>query len=167
MRKIDLELWRQYADAVARYSALDKDDKKSADPPPQVRVRLEDTTIEAAQEVLKDSPDGVLLSQDELSGWFGSMDKYNSHRGAAKDRGFWLQSFNGGPYAFNRIGRGPGLVPNLSVSLLGGIQPDLIRKLAADAHDDGMLQRMFPIVLRPAVLGSDEPFPLRPMITLA
>ena len=110
--------------------------------------------------MLKDSPGGVLLLQDELSGFFGSMDKYNSHRGAAKDRGFWLQAWNGGPYAFNRIGRGPGLVPNLSVSLLGGIQPDLIRKLASDAHDDGMLQRMFPIVLRPAMLGSDEPIPV-------
>jgi hypothetical protein len=160
LRKIDLELWRQYVDAMARYNALDKDDKKGTEPPPQVRVRLEDTTYEAAQEVLKDSPGGVLLLQDELSGFFGSMDKYNSHRGAAKDRGFWLQAWNGGPYAFNRIGRGPGLVPNLSVSLLGGIQPDLIRKLASDAHDDGMLQRMFPIVLRPAVLGSDEPTPV-------
>jgi hypothetical protein len=159
LRKIDTELFRQYLAALARYNALDKDEKKGAEPPPQVRVRLEDTTIEAAQEVLKDSYGGVLLSQDELSGFFGSMDKYNSHRGAAKDRGFWLQGWNGGNYAFNRIGRGVGLIPNLSVSLLGGIQPDLIRKLAADAHDDGMLQRMFPIILRPATVGTDEPIP--------
>ena len=167
LRKIDIELFRNIVDAMARYNALDKDEKKGAEPPPQVRVRLEDTTIEAAQEVLKDSFGGVLLLQDELSGFFGSMDKYNSHRGAAKDRGFWLQAWNGGSYAFNRIGRGPGLVQNLSVSLLGGIQPDLIRKLASDAHDDGMLQRMFPIVLRPAALGSDEPIPLRPTTMLA
>jgi Protein of unknown function (DUF3987)/Bifunctional DNA primase/polymerase, N-terminal len=159
LRKIDVELFRKYMAAMAQYNALDKDERKGVEPPPQVRVRLEDTTIEAAQEVLKDSYGGVLLLQDELSGFFGSMDKYNSHRGAAKDRGFWLQAWNGGSYAINRIGRGPGLVQNLSVSLLGGIQPDLIRKLASDAHDDGMLQRMFPIILRPATLGSDEPIP--------
>ena len=157
--RIDIELFGQYVEAMARYNALDKDEKKGTDPPPQVRARLEDTTIEAAQEVLKDTPGGVLLLQDELSGFFGSMDKYNSHRGAAKDRGFWLQSWNGGPYAINRIGRGAGLIQNLSVSLLGGIQPDLIRKLAGDAYDDGLLQRLFPIVLRPATLGSDEPVP--------
>ena len=157
--KIDIDLFRNIWLRWRATTRSTRMNEKGAEPPPQVRVRLEDTTIEAAQEVLKDSYGGVLLLQDELSGFFGSMDKYNSHRGAAKDRGFWLQAWNGGSYAINRIGRGPGLVQNLSVSLLGGIQPDLIRKLAADAHDDGMLQRMFPIILRPATLGSDEPIP--------
>jgi Protein of unknown function (DUF3987) len=69
-------------------------------------------------------------------------------RGAAKDRGFWLQCFHGGPYAVNRISRGAFLIENLSVSLLGGIQPDPIRTVAADTVDDGLLQRLIPIVLR-------------------
>jgi len=90
---------------------------------------MEDTTIEGAQEVLRDSPDGVLCLQDELSGWFGSMDKYAAGRGAAKDRGFWLQAFNGGQYAVNRISRGSFLIPNLSASVLGGIQPDPLRPI--------------------------------------
>jgi hypothetical protein len=63
-----------------------------------------------------------LLYQDELSGFFGAMDKYSGGRGANKDRGFWLQSFNGGPYGYNRISRGSGIVPNLAASMLGGIQ---------------------------------------------
>jgi hypothetical protein len=87
------------------YDNLSKAERKTTERPMQRRLRLEDTTIEGAQEVLKDSPDGVLCIQDELSGWFGAMDKY-AGRGAAKDRGFWLQSFHGGPYALNRITRG-------------------------------------------------------------
>ncbi|MET4517217.1 hypothetical protein ABIB81_006561 [Bradyrhizobium sp. I1.7.5] len=87
------------------------------------------------------------------------MDKYSSGRGSAKDRGFWLQSFNGGPYTVNRIGRGVVLIENLSVSLLGGIQPEPIRALAAEAHDDGLLQRLFPIVLGAAGAGVDKPMP--------
>src|SRR5690606_25416403 len=43
------------------------------------------------------------------------------------------------------------------VSMLGGIQREPIRKLAAEAHDGGLLQRLFPIVLRPATVGKDEP----------
>ncbi|GLQ79283.1 hypothetical protein GCM10007881_28010 [Mesorhizobium huakuii] len=155
--KIDAELFRAYATAKAEYDALDKSERKVA--PRQMRLRLEDTTIEAAQDVLKDSPNGVLCYQDELSGWFGSMDKYSGARGAAKDRGFWLQSFNGGQYALNRISRGVGLIDNLSISMLGGIQPEAIRKLAADTHDDGLLQRLFAIVLQPATNGTDEPSP--------
>ena len=70
-----------------------------------------DTTIEAAQEILKDSPTGVLLDQDELSGWFGSMDKYTGARGAQKDRAFWLQSYNGGSYTVSRVTRGGSAAP--------------------------------------------------------
>jgi hypothetical protein len=42
---------------------------------------------------------------------------------------------------------------------LGGIQPEPIRALAAEAHDDGLLQRLFPIVLGAAGAGVDKPMP--------
>jgi hypothetical protein len=156
LRRIDSEMARQYADARARYDKLSKEEKSQTQPPKQTRLLLQDTTIEAAQEVLKDSVDGVLCYQDEMSGWFGSMDKYSGGRGAAKDRAFWLEAFNGAPYSVNRIGRGAGFIENLSVSLIGGIQPEPIRKLADESLDDGLLQRLLPIVLRSAVAGRDE-----------
>lgn len=159
LKRLDRDLFRDHEEARRKYDGLPQTEKKDSPAPKHVRLRLEDTTIEAAQEVLKDSPDGVLCLQDELSGWFGSMDKYSSGRGAAKDRGFWLQAFNGGPYTINRIGRGAVLIENLSVSLLGGIQPEPIRALAAEAHDDGLLQRLFPIVLGAAGAGVDKPMP--------
>ncbi|MBO3760034.1 DUF3987 domain-containing protein [Ciceribacter sp. L1K22] len=160
LKALDKTLYQQFAEAKAAYDDLDKDAKKSASVPRHTRLRLEDTTIEAAQEVLKDSPDGVLLLQDELSGWFGSMEKYSGGgRGSAKDRGFWLQAFNGGPYTINRVGRGASMIPNLSCSLLGGIQPEPIRAIAKEMQDDGLLQRLFPIILRAGKLGKDVPMP--------
>jgi hypothetical protein len=156
LKRLDTELWRKYLAAYEVYNELSKEERKHVPHPKQTRLRLEDTTIEAAQEVLKDSPDGVLCIQDELSGWFGAMDKY-AGRGAAKDRGFWLQSFHGGPYALNRVSRGAAIIENLSVSLLGGIQPDPVRKIADDSVDDGLLQRLIPIVLRRGMVGKDAP----------
>ena len=156
LKRLDAELWRAYAAACEEYESLSKEERRGAERPKQRRLRLEDTTIEAAQEVLKDSPDGVLCIQDELAGWFGAMDKY-SGRGAAKDRSFWLQAFHGGHYALNRIARGAAMIENLSVSLLGGIQPDPIRKIAEDTIDDGLLQRLLPIVLRRGSAGKDSP----------
>jgi hypothetical protein len=47
-------------------------------------------------------------------------------------------------------------IENLSVSLIGGIQPEPIRKVADDSADDGLLQRLLPIKLKPAVEGRDE-----------
>jgi DNA polymerase I-like protein with 3'-5' exonuclease and polymerase domains len=157
LKWLDGELFREYLTACAHYESLSKEDRERAEQPRQRRLRLEDTTIEAAQEVLKDSPDGVLCLQDELSGWFGSMDKYTSGRGAQKDRGFWLQAYHGGPYAVNRIKRGIFLIENLSVCLLGGIQPEPMRKAVEDSVDDGLIQRLIPLVLRPSVVGRDAP----------
>jgi hypothetical protein len=156
LRKIDAEMARQYAADRACYDKLDKKEKAKTDPPKQTRLLLQDTTIEAAQEVIKDSPNGVLCYQDEMSGWFGSMDKYSNARGATKDRAFWLEAYNGTPYSVHRVGRGPVYIENLSASLIGGIQPEPFRKVANESADDGLLQRLLPIILKPAVEGRDE-----------
>ena len=156
LRKIDAEMARQYAEQKSRYDKLDKDEKAKTELPKQTRLLLQDTTIEAAQDILKDSPNGVLCFQDELSGWFGSMDKYSNARGAAKDRAFWLEAFNGAPSSIHRVGRGSVFIENLSASLIGGIQPEPIRKVADDSADDGLLQRLLPVILKPAVEGRDE-----------
>jgi hypothetical protein len=156
LRRIDADLARQHADERAQYDRLPKEERANTDPPKHTRVLLQDTTIEAAQEVLKDSPDGVLCYQDEMSGWFGSMEKYSGSRASAKDRAFWLEAFNGAPYTVNRIGRGSIFIEHLSASLLGGIQPEPIRQIADESVDDGLLQRILPIILKPAVEGRDE-----------
>lgn len=157
--RLDTELMRDWQRRAAEWNAQSADEKKAAPCPPQTRLRIEDTTVEAAQEVLKGSPWGIMLLQDELSGFFGSMDKYGGGKGAQADRAFWLRTFNGGEYAINRVGRGAGVIPNNSISILGGIQPEPLRKIAGEAVDDGLLQRLFPIVLRPATMGRDEPAP--------
>lgn len=157
--RIDGQMFRDWQQRVAEYNAMSKDERMAEPAPRQKRLRIEDATVEGAQMVLEGSPDGVLCLQDELSGFFGAMDKYNGGKGSSADRAFWLRSFNGGEYALNRVGRGSALIPNLSVCLLGGIQPEPIRKVASDAHDDGLLQRLFPIILKPATMGTDEPSP--------
>jgi hypothetical protein len=156
---IDSSMLSDWIHAVNRFNALPPEDKKGKSPPLQKRLRIEDVTIEAAQVVLEGSTEGILCLQDELSGFFGSMDKYSGGKGASADRAFWLKAYNGGQYAINRVGRGTSLLDNLSVSLLGGIQPEPIRKIASEAQDDGLLQRMLPIILKTAVMGKDVPVP--------
>jgi Protein of unknown function (DUF3987) len=157
LARIDAAYAREYATAKQVYDDLPSDERKQTTKPERKQLKLEDTSIEAAQEVVRYNSNGVLCLADELSGWFGSMDKYNSGRGAAKDRGFWLQAWNGGSYSVNRVTRSSYLIENLSVSVLGGIQPDLIRKAADESHDDGLIQRLLPIVVRPGTAGRDEP----------
>ena len=156
LRQLHAELIRNYMRDKEWYDALSREERKTAERPKQLQLMLDDVTIESAQNVLRDSLNGVLCYQDELSGWFGGMDKY-SGRGASKDRAFWLRTYHGGHYMVNRINRGSFLIENASASLLGGIQPDRIRFIATDTIDDGLVQRLNPIILAPGRSGKDQP----------
>jgi len=152
---IDTEMLRQYNRDFTKW----KEDGEHGDMPVPVRLRIEDTTMEAAQEVCVHSPDGVLALQDELSGWFGGIEKYRGGKGGAKDRSFWLRAYNGGQMAVNRVSRKSILIENLSISILGGVQPDAIRKIVSDSTDDGLIQRFIPVVLRPSGVDKDVEMP--------
>jgi len=97
--------------------------------PPARRLLVADCTVEALSEILADNPRGVLAYADELAGWFGAFDQYRAHGG--RDRALWLESWNGGPTHVDRVRRGHVLVPNWSVCIVGGIQPEPMRKLAS------------------------------------
>lgn len=64
---IDLDLMRQYMQAKEYYDGLSKEERKQEERPRHHRMRIEDTTPEAAGEIMRDSPDGVLCFRDELS----------------------------------------------------------------------------------------------------
>ena len=58
-------------------------------------------------------------------------------------------------YIVDRIGRGETHIPNLSVSLLGGIQPARLAELHG-LTSDGLLQRFIPVVMGPSKLAEDQ-----------
>ena len=159
LQSIDNAMALDNQDAMDEWLRLPAAAKRMTPKPKQPRVMMMNITPEAAQDTLKDSPNGVLLFRDELAGWFGSIDKYTgSARGAASaDRAFWLESYNGKPHTVGRVGRGNLYITNLSISVLGGIQPGPIRQIAKESVDDGLLQRMNPVMLSAAVASNDEP----------
>ena len=161
LRAKDVDRRRQYAALKAFWDAQSKKEKAEAlaarrGPPDHNRLIISDTTSEAAGEILMTSPNGVLGVYDELSGWFGQMERYGQSGQGLSERGFWLQARNGGPHSIDRIIRGSNYIPNLSITLVGGIQPEPMRKVAGNSSDDGLIQRLTPIMLRPAEMTDDE-----------
>jgi putative DNA primase/helicase len=159
LRKIDMDLHEDNSKDMARFVAENdeyKEAKKAAkktgeivtppQPPVNNRMVVEDITVEALSEILKDNARGVLCIQDELSGWFGSMDAYSGGKAGGKDRAHWLEAYNGGGRVVDRVMRGSLKIPNWSVSMIGGIQPDAIRRIAQNMTDDGLMQRFMIIV---------------------
>jgi hypothetical protein len=102
---------------------------------------VQDVTTEKLTEILADNPDGLLCARDELGGWAASMDAYKPGKAINGDQQFWLEAKGAGPVRSDRIGRGSTNAPVNSVSVIGGIQPDVIRKLAPAWGDNGLMQR--------------------------
>jgi len=115
---------------------------------------VNDTTLEALADILEYNNGGVLALHDELSGWFGSMDCYRQ-KGISKDRPAWLTAYNGGEHHIDRAGKQPRYIKNFSVSLVGGIQPDPMRRIASQLGDDGLLQRFIMLPINLAEKGED------------
>lgn len=142
-----------------------ENDGEAPRPPLLDRYLVEGTTVEALSEVLRVDDQSrfntparkVLVRQDEMSEWIGGMDKYKSGGGGGgSDRGAYLRLYNGGRYTVDRVLRGSFSVPNWSACFLGGIQPDPIQKIAANAQEDGLLQRFIFCVPGRQETGADR-----------
>lgn len=113
--------------------------------PRHERIITSDFTVEGIARLLTDNPRGILAYTDELATWFGKMGKYSAG-GSGDDRAQWLQFYDGGRKPIDRAGRTV-LIENASVSVIGAIQPDLMRALASTMSNDGLLQRFIISVL--------------------
>jgi hypothetical protein len=95
------------------------------------RTYVTDPTVVAVISLLRAKQRGMLVTRDELSGFFADM----GCRGRAS-RAFWLQAWDGKRYVFERIGSSIE-IDCLLVGLVGGFQPDTLAG-AFGAHEDGM-----------------------------
>jgi len=123
--------------------------EQAPDAPVLRRYKTNDSTVERLGELLRENPAGLLVLRDELVGLIATWER----EGREGERAFFLEAWNGNQsFDTDRIGRGHVSVPNLCVSIFGGIQPDkLTLYLEQAAHalaNDGMLQR-FQILLYP------------------
>lgn len=106
--------------------------------PARPRVIVSDITTEALCKLLAVNPKGLLCWRDELSGWLQSFDSYRP----GGDRPLWIEAFGGRSYTVDRVSRGEPLeIRNLTISLMGGIQPDKLSELLMKGSDDGLAAR--------------------------
>ncbi len=140
-----------------------KEDGPKPAPPKLPRYLVEDTTIEALSDVLRDDEKStmqcparkVLVRQDEMSEFFANLDRYSGGKGSG-DRGAYLRLYNGGRWTNDRVGRGHFAVSNWSACFLGGIQPGPIQQIASRSTEDGLLQRFIFVVPGPQKPGIDR-----------
>ena len=129
--------WERDTETYQRDMAEWKSAKKGerpecpAEPEPPKRIIVSDITIEAVGQRLKENPFGLLLYNDELDSYFGSMGRYSN----GNDLPHWLSIHNGKPLTIDRK-RGDYIrIANPAVAIIGGVQPYILKDRLKDNPD--------------------------------
>jgi hypothetical protein len=117
----------------------------SAHAEPEATRRLfktNETSIQSMTVLQNQNPRGLVVFRDELMGLLAGWDRDDK----ADERAYFLEGWNGnGSYTDSKIGRGLTEAKNICISLLGGIQPDKLKRYlyqALQGNNDGLMQRL-------------------------
>jgi hypothetical protein len=148
--KTEVKEWDAKKKAATRENPFD--DEK----PKRKQILLQDYTPEALIKVLSDNWHGVGLMMDELSGFFGNMNRYNN----GNEVPMWLSFFNAQAYSLNRKTSDDLYVPHPFVSTIGGIQQGILVKVfVGDLLVNGYIDRCIfcmPIGIKKEVPTDEE-----------
>lgn len=160
MRK-QAEAIRQHQEDMNQYLAEEEHHKvalanwrknghKKCDPCPEPprrpvcqRLVCSDVTVEALADRLQDAPRGLLVVRDELAGWVQSFNQYKGGKGS--DSAHWLSMHRAQELLVDRKtgDKATIYVPRAAVSITGGVQPDILRRvLGQEYFDNGMAARL-------------------------
>jgi hypothetical protein len=142
----------EYKVAYANYANALKDDPDAREPdkPTLRRTYADDTTVERLADILKENRRGLLIIKDELSAWLGSMNQYKQG-GKGADRQFWLSAHTNQPVSVDRKSlEEPVIVARPFVSIVGGIQPEVLPDFGKD-RGDGLIDRFTPVYPKPQI----------------
>ena len=103
-----------------------------------------------------DNPRGLTLVRSELAGFLGQLEKHGS---SDADRGFYLESWDGGVYYVDRIKYEDGakIVKYNSLAIVASVQPDKLEQVFSGSND-GLFTRFlytFPEPVPPHPLQGD------------
>lgn len=135
-----LKQWKKSSERVAPPEPPER--------PLATRYIVSDTTIEALAPILQANPRGVLLERDELSGWIGSFDRYSAGNSDAAN---WLSMHGGDSITVDRKTGEPRtiFISKAYVSLIGGIQPGILRQVLGRSHRESGLAARLLVVCPP------------------
>lgn len=146
LRALDAEQRRAWEQAVAEWRARGREGPQPVFRPLLVTSpTLEALVAEAA------ASGGITLVQDELAAFIGALGRYDPRGRVQAERSFlnelWAAS---GAYIPRRTSPSAFVPPGTPVSVVGGVQPDLLAGLARAEYDDGFLARWLWVVVAPA-----------------
>ncbi len=138
--RVQTKLSKEHDAELKRYEAACRQLKKSEAPPDkpaQLKVIVHDATPEKAAMLLKDNPSGLTMVLDEMDLLFDQMQR--PERKAL--RSLLKSGSSGESFSQDRVSRRPLFIPRAVFSVIGGVQPEVLKKNAEDLASDGLIMR--------------------------
>lgn len=155
--------WKKEVDNAARTgNAPPPRPDRAKEPKPLQRRRfaVRDATTQRLAKMAAANPRGLLLFRDELAGWIGAMDRYDSGKGA--DRAFWLEAYGGRRFTVDTVKDGDDapVIDHLTIGLIGALTVDKGRAAMGETDNDGLAARflyVWPAPRKPSIPKGEPP----------
>ena len=120
------------------------------------QIFVSDITPESLYKCMADNPNGLIQYSDEIMSFIGDFGRYNKSGEESK----YLSTWSGKPITINRKSEEPFMVERPFLSVIGGIQPNLLGELFTKRRSvSGFAQRLlfvYPSTIKRKVYSSDS-----------
>jgi len=144
LKEFDKANYKDYKEELKDYERSLSIAKKEGNSEPKEKphykqLLVSDITPESLSDVLQHNSVGVGVYRDELASWFKNFNRYN--RGSESE--YWLSLWSSQSITVNRKSGEPILVENPVVSVIGTIQPEIVKSLfTTDNEGNGFVDRI-------------------------
>lgn len=138
--KRELDIWQEQQ---REWNGLHKQERGPApERPLWPRLLIDDITTEELGNLLSEHPRGLIQLLDEMSALVRGFDQYKA-KGGGSDRSRYLKMWSASPLHIDRKGSHdkPIYVERPYLSIVGGLQPDVVEDLRDRKKNDGFLDR--------------------------
>lgn len=134
IKQRELENYEQFERELTNHRESNSDSPE----PVCKKFLMSDFTIEALARNHKENSRGICVHVDELKGWLGNMNRYNS----GSDMEIYLQIHSNGDLLVDRANGTRFYVPNAFIPIIGGIQPERLKYfISKEQKSSGFTQR--------------------------
>lgn len=142
----DARAFKAFTDEMQRYNELAKISKAQREEqgieepkkPVWRQLLVQDFTMEALIEVMKQNPRGVGVCSDELTAWTNNFTRYNK----GSEEQFWLSSWSAKPVRTNRKTSDPNFIALPFTPVCGTVQPGVVEELVNGRKENGFMDRL-------------------------
>lgn len=141
LREKDMQEYQNYSKLKLQYDAEFRKPLRERDvsmeEPTYCQTILSDFTSEVIVRQHKINRRGLAVYYDELMGFINNFNKYRS----GSDEQMWTQLFTGSGIVVNRVSSEPVNIPDTRISVIGTIQPDVLKDFARNKISSGFIDR--------------------------